>query len=157
VAQELSQGQLGKYNQLMEAYNRAMRDDRVSIEGRRKTPGEAESGQADIIDHTQRQALQMKTVTGDAPDAVTRNLQSAIDQLGGDKGEHPPDGFQRIADIRIDGATNPLRFASRAQILAALRGNLHNLEKLTPADATPGLVRITNAISTFLFTPDELR
>jgi hypothetical protein len=93
----------------MEAYNRAMRGDRVSIEGRRKTPGDAESGQADVIDHTQRQAVQMKTVTGDATDAVTRNLQSAIDQLGGDKGEHPPDGFQRIADILADpGHRGPL-------------------------------------------------
>jgi hypothetical protein len=157
VAQELRQGKLGKYNQLMEAYDRGMRGDRVSIEGRRQIPGDAESGQADVIDYTQRQAVQMKTVTGESEEAVIRNLQSAIEQLGGDKGEHPPQGFQRIADIRIEGAKNPLRFASRAQILAALRGNLNNLGKLTPTDATPGLVRITNAISTFLFTPAELR
>jgi len=150
-------GQLGKYNQLMEAYDRAMRGDRVSIEGRRQTPGDAESGQSDVVDYTQRQAVQMKTVTSESQAAVLRNLQSAIEQLGGDKGEHPPHGFQRIADIRIVGAKNPLRFASRAQILAALRGDLSNLDMLLPDDTSPGLVRITNAVSTFLFTPDELR
>ena len=65
-------------------------------------------------------------------------------------------GFQRIADIRIEGAKTPLRFASRAQILAELLGKLRNLDCLTPSDASPGFVRITNAISTFLFTPEEL-
>lgn len=115
-----------------------MRGDHVSIEGRRQTAGDAESGQADVIDYTQRQAVQMKTVTGESELAVRENLQSAINQLGGIKGEHPPQGFQRIADIRIEGAKTPLRFASRAQILAALRGKLSNLDYLTPTDATPG-------------------
>ncbi len=61
VATELSQGQLGKYNQLMEAHDRDMRGNRVSVEGRRQVPGDPESGQADIVDYTQRQAVQMKT------------------------------------------------------------------------------------------------
>jgi hypothetical protein len=157
VAVELSEGMLGKYNQLMEAYGRAMRGDRVSLEGRRKMPGDAESGQADVVDYTQRQAVQMKTVTSESVDGVVQNLELALEQLGGVKGEHSPQGFQRIADIRIEGANNPLRFASRAQVLDALRGKLRDLDHLTHADAPPGLVRITNAISTFLFTPGELR
>ncbi|TMQ09632.1 MAG: hypothetical protein E6J90_37545 [Deltaproteobacteria bacterium] len=156
VAQELSQGKLGKYNQLMEAYQRALRGDRVSLEGRRQVPGDAESGKADVIDYTQRQAVQMKTVTTESELGVVENVQAAIDQLGGGRGEPPPQGFQRIADIRLEGANTPLRYASRAQVLAALRGKLNHLGNLAPADATPGLVRVTNAISTFLFTPEEL-
>ncbi len=86
----------------------------------------------------------------------SKNLQSAINQLGGYTGEHVPRGFQRIADIRVEGAKTPLRFASREQILAELRGKLRNLEYLTPSDSNAGLVRLTNAISTFLFTTEEL-
>jgi len=157
VAIELRLGKLGKYNQLMEAHERAMRGNRVSLEGRRQAPDDAESGQADVIDYTQRQAVQMKTVTSETEDGVIDNLQKAINQLSGVKGEHPPSGFQRIADIRIDNAANPLRFASREQLLSALRGKLLDLDELTPASATPGLVRITNAISTFLFAPAELQ
>ena len=157
VANELRRGQLGKYNQLMEVNQRAMRGDRVSLEGRRQTSGDAESGQADIIDYTKRQAMQMKTLTSNSELAVRENLQSAIKQLGGAGGETPPLGFQRIADVRIEGPKNPLWTASRTQLLAELRGNLHDLGNLTPPDATPGLVRITNAIATYLFTSDELR
>jgi hypothetical protein len=141
----------------MAAHERAMRGDRVSIEGRRQSPGDAESGQADVIDYSTRQAVQMKTVTSATKLAVIENLQAAIEQLAGETGEHPPQGFQRIADVRIEGPKNPLRVASRAQILDALRGELDGLEHLSPPDASPGLIRTTNAIATFLFTPDELR
>lgn len=157
VARELARGQLGKYNQLMEARDRAMRGDRVGVEGRQHLSSDAESGKADVIDYTTRQAVQMKTVTSASKLAVLENLQSAIDQLGGETGELPPRGFQRIADVRIEGARNPLRVASRAQLLVELRGALSGLDNLIPDDAAPGIVRITNAISTFLFSADELR
>jgi hypothetical protein len=71
-------------------------------------------------------------------DPQIHNLGAAITQLGGYTGEHPPRGFQRIADIRIAGGKNPLRSASRPQLLAALRGNLSNLDDLLPPDSTPG-------------------
>ena len=99
----------------------------------------------------------MKTVTSDKELGVIENLETALEQLGGKKGEHPPKGFQRVADIRIEGPKNPLRIASREQLLVALRGQLYNLDHLTTTDAVPGAVRITNAISTFLFAADELR
>lgn len=89
----------------------------------------------------------------------TRGMQrqKAIDQLAGVTGEQPPRGFQRVADIRVENARNPLRFAARDQILAALRGELHDLDMLMPADAAPGIIRITNAISTFEHARSELR
>lgn len=157
VAGELSRGQRGKYNQLMEAHDRAMGGNRVSLEGRQQVAGDAESGKADVVDYERGQAIQMKTVTGATPRAVVDNLQSAIDQVAGRTGETPPAGFQRIADIRLDEGMNPLRFMSREQLVAALRGQLDRLETLSPPGAAPGLIRITNAIGRFIINPAELR
>lgn len=156
IGHERRIGSNGKLNELMDAYRRVMGGDRVALEGRRKMPGDPESGQADIIDHTQRQAIQMKTVTGESKDALHDNLQKAIKQLSGETGEAPPTGYQRVADIRIEGK-NPMRNASRAQVIESLRSTLHQLENLEPADAAPGIVRITNAIATFIITASELR
>ena len=76
------------------------------------------------------QAIQMKVVTGQDADAVIRNIDSATEQLGGQvksrnaaNAEIPPEGMQRIADIRI-GDGNVLRGASGTDVLAALKGRL---------------------------------
>src|ERR1700733_8122085 len=44
-------------------------------------------------------------------------------------GEQPPSGFQLIADIRLDQGASELRAASRADLVAALRGNLHGFRQ----------------------------
>lgn len=45
----------------------------------------------------------------------------------------------------------------KEQIAAALKGKVHGLEKLSPKDTTPGVVRVKNAISAFLFQLSELQ
>ncbi|MBS1789199.1 MAG: hypothetical protein JST85_15850 [Acidobacteria bacterium] len=157
VAQELRQGQTGKFDQLMEASQRAAEGHRVSLEGRRTAPGDPESGQADIVDYTTRQAFQMKTVTSPTEEAVIRNLQSAVDQLGGAGGENPPAGYQRVVLVKTLVGDNPLSRASRPELLNAIRGQINHLENLTPPDAPPGEVRITNNRGTFTFSAGELR
>ncbi|NEQ54044.1 MAG: hypothetical protein F6K11_28585, partial [Leptolyngbya sp. SIO3F4] len=163
VAQELSQGQTGKYDQLREVARRASEGHDVSLEGRAKMPDDPESGQADIVDHTSREAIQMKTVRSGATDlrtagdALTRNVQSAIDQLGGAGGEIPPSGYRLIAWVRILVKDNPFSRMTRAEILDNLQGQLDNLNTLSPPDTPVGEVRVTNNRGTFSYSPVELR
>ncbi|WP_155894040.1 hypothetical protein [Cystobacter fuscus] len=44
---------------------------------------DARSGQADVVDHTGMEAIQMKSVTGTSLNTFLGNLQSAVEQLGG--------------------------------------------------------------------------
>jgi hypothetical protein len=159
IAGEVANGQRGAMNELLEVVNRARDGHRVSLGGRAFNPADPESGQADVVDHTAREAVQMKTVTSAAEDRVVSNLQSAVDQLGGSGGEVPPTGYQRTADVQITNPDNPLFNADRAAVQDALRGQINNLDNLNPADTPPGHVRITNGNpgSPFTFTADELR
>jgi hypothetical protein len=165
ISQELSQmdpapgnWHTGKFNELMEAYRRAVEQGHdVSLGGNAAAKGSKPAGKADVVDYTAKQALQSKTVTSPKLENVVDNLQKAVDQLNGEHGELPPDGYQRIADIIIENPKNELFQASRDQIAAALKGKVHGLEKLAPKDTTPGLVRVKNAISTFLFQVSELQ
>ena len=50
------------------------------------------SGQADVIDHTGRQAIQVKNVTGKGVDAVVENIREGVQQVKGEHGEVPPLG-----------------------------------------------------------------
>jgi hypothetical protein len=165
ISQELSQmdpapgnWHTGKFNELMEACRRAVEQGHdVSVGGNAAAKGGKPAGKADVVDYTAKQALQSKTVTSPKLENVVENLQKAVDQLNGEHGELPPDGYQRIADIIIENPKNELFQASREQIAAALKGKVHGLENLSPKDTTPGVVRVKNAISTFLFQPSELR
>lgn len=159
ISAEMANGQRGAMNELLEVANRARQGNRVSLGGRRFNPADPESGQADVVDHTAREAVQMKTVTSAAADRVVSNLQSAVDQLGGSGGEIPPTGYQRTADVRITNPDNPLFSADRVALQDALRGQINNLGNLDSAGAAPGRVQITNGNggSPFTFTADELR
>ena len=165
ISQELSQmdpapgnWHTGKFNELMEAYRRAVQQGHdVSLGGNAAAKGGKPAGKADVIDYDAKQALQSKTVTGPKLENVIDNLQKAVDQLNGEHGELPPEGYQRIADIIIEGPKNELFQASRDQIAAALKGKIHGLDKLSPKGATPGVVRVKNAISTFIFQVSELQ
>ncbi|WP_395856645.1 RHS repeat-associated core domain-containing protein [Cystobacter fuscus] len=154
IRQELKQDQQGKLRQFHEAHQRAMKGNEVAIEGRRKIPADPRSGQADIVDHTQEEALQMKVVTGAKEGTVIGNLQSAVDQLGGSRGEFPPDGYKRIADIRIEAPNNPLNNATEHQLRDALRGRIANLDNL---DAGEVHISNTTRAEPYVFTPDQLK
>jgi hypothetical protein len=165
ISQELSQmdpapgnWHTGKFNELMEAYRRAVEQGHdVSLGGNAAAKGGKPAGKADVVDYTAKQALQSKTVTSPKLENVVENLQKAVDQLNGEHGELPPESYQRIADIIIENPKNELFQASREQISAALKGKVHGLDKLSPKDTTPGVVRVKNAISTFLFQLSELQ
>lgn len=165
ISQELSQmdpapgnWHTGKFNELMEAYRRAVEQGHdVSLGGNAAAKGGKPAGKADVVDYAAKQALQSKTVTSPKLENVVDNLQKAVDQLNGERGEPPPDGYQRIADIIIESPKNELFQASRDQIAAALKGKIHGLDELSPKCTTPGVVRVKNAISTFLFQVSELQ
>lgn len=159
IAAEMANGQRGAMNELLEAVSRAREGHRVSLGGRAFNPSDPESGQADVVDHTAHEAVQMKTVTSAAEDKVVSNLQSAVDQLGGSGGETPPTGYERTADVRITNPDNPLFNADRTTVQNALRGQISNLDNLDPPRTPPGHVRISNGNpgSPFTFTAGELR
>ncbi len=158
ISKEVANGQRGAMNELLDAADRARRGNRVSIGGRTKVAGDPASGQADVIDHTARQAIQMKTVTSGLLRGVMDNLRKALDQLGGSGGEHPPDGYQRIADIRITNPQNEIYASDRVRLQKTLRGRLtKNIGNLDGPGAAPGVIRITNGSGTFDFTAAEVR
>jgi hypothetical protein len=164
----------GTRNEILDAASRAARGNDVSIGGRTVEGPGAPKGKADIVDYTSREAVQMKTVTGKDNAAVLRNLDSATKQLGGDipsggtKGaEIPPEGFRRVADIRI-GETSSLSGASRAEVLTALSGKVNNLDNLDSVlgkhgqsvkPDQPGVVRVDTGHpdGPFSFSAAELR
>ena len=157
VSDEIAVGQRGAMNELLEVVKRARQGHRIFAGGRRFSATDPESGQADVVDHTARDALQMKTVTSAAEDKVLSNLNSAVDQLGGKGGEMPPLSYQRTADVRITNPDNPLFNADRATLQDALLGKIRNVDNLEPSGVAPGRVRITNGHGTFDFSATELR
>lgn len=136
--------------------DRAIGGNKVSLGGTRD-PSALNPGQADIIDHTAGEAIQMKTITSPDPAKLPEHTQKAVDQLGGSGGEVPPEGFQRIAEIRIQGTDNPMARADRDGVLDGLKGEIDRLENLEPPGAEPGFVRVINTRGTFEFFASELR
>ena len=146
----------------------------MSLGGRSTAGKTLPAGKADLIDYTSGEAIQMKVVTGRDADAVIRNIDSATEQLGGQvksrnaaNAEIPPEGMQRIADIRI-GDGNVLRGASRTDVLAALKGRLNHLDnldstltqhghKIPPKQAGEIRIDTGHPDGPFRFHADELR
>ena len=151
VDAEVAAGQRGKLTQLQEAARRS-ESERVSIE-RSQQP----EGQADIIGHGTREAVQMKVVTSRSPTAVADNARSAARQLRGEpvrpggEVEVPPQGYSRIADVRIESPDNPMYRLDRAGLRDAL------VEEGITADSLRGVdqLRVTNGTGTHTFTPAD--
>src|SRR5204863_9085127 len=59
--------------------------------------------EADVVDHTTKEAIQHKQVKSPNPDQVGRNFLDAAKQLAGKKNkkEVPPKGYKRVADVRV--------------------------------------------------------
>ena len=164
----------GTRHEILEAANRTSLDHQVSLGGRSTAGKTLPAGKADLIDYTSGEAIQMKVVTGRDADAVIRNIDSATEQLGGQvksrnaaNAEIPPEGMQRIADIRI-GDGNVLRGASRTDVLAALKGRLNHLDnldstltqhghKIPPKQAGEIRIDTGHPDGPFRFHADELR
>lgn len=111
---------------------------------------ELENGQADLVDFTQREAVQSKEVVGPADPnvgdgrmALFANMNRAATQLRGETGEVPPPGFARIGDISI---TNPANFFYSAD-REALSSAIQSTRGLEGVDE----IRITNGLGTEVF------
>lgn len=138
VESELAVGLEGKLQQLLDAAERS-RAGRVGIER-----SESPSGEADVIDHTTREAVAHKRVTSRSTSSVAEHVRKAGKQLRGETGEVPPPGYETIADIRIVNPDNPMFNMGRAEIIEALR-----LDGVTGADLRGVTeVRITNNTGT---------
>jgi hypothetical protein len=156
MQKELKIGLNGKRNELAEAANQARGGDRVSVGGRKKVAGDPESGQADVVNYSSQDAIQMKTVTAEGENsipAVVSHTRKAVGQLQGKFGEVPPDGFQQIAWTKIENPKNALYGADRATLEGHLKGDLG----LKPTDADM-IIRIENGNpgSPFEFRGSEL-
>jgi hypothetical protein len=97
---------------------------------------------ADVVDHTTREAVQHKEVTGTSQRALGNNIDSAGEQLAGAH-EQPPPGYERVADVRLVEPKNPLYMADRSTLAGLLKGR----KSLSHTD----VVRITNGRGTFTF------
>jgi hypothetical protein len=146
VADEVSQGQGGKLAQLREAARRASGGDRVSLEKSQEA-----KGQADVIDLTQREALQIKEVTSKDPSKVAERLGEASRQLRGETGEAPPPGFKKIADIRVVNEQNRMFKMTHTELLEALREEGITQTTVRGVDE----IRVTNGSGPHIFAPTE--
>ena len=147
-----TRGLFGTRDELADAANRARSGHRVSLGGRKKSAGDPESGQADIVDYTERAAVQRKRVVAPGEKAVVDRTYEAVQQLRGEGGEIPPDGYARIARTFI-GEANELFMADRGQLAASLRGKLG----LEPTDADIVLIfENGHPLSPFEFSAGEL-
>jgi hypothetical protein len=117
IKTELAQNQRGTYNVLAEAAKRVVTGHRVAIEISASVP----SHRADLIDHTVREAIQMKTITSKNSNILYNHLRFAIDQLFGRHNEHPPANYNLIAWLKIAAVCNPYAsFTTPQQFAEAL-------------------------------------
>ncbi len=132
----------GPRNEIVGAAGRVGDDavDAVSLGGRANEGGGRPAGEADVVVYNKGgdgEAIQMKAVQGDKAGNVADNINGANRQLGGQnqsgnvegKIEVPPEGFQRVADIRVP-KNNELYGRSRAEVLDALQDQIHNADNL---------------------------
>ena len=99
VAKELTlpAPKFGLFNALKEAATRAASRHRVALESAiLPVPGKA-----DVVDHEDKIAIQMKTVTSPDGDRVVHNLTDAAKQLFGKKTETPPANYGLLAWVKV--------------------------------------------------------
>lgn len=158
VADEVAGGDQGLLNELREAANRSS-SGRVAI-GQSLDP----RGQADVIDHGRREALQVKTVsaperagnTRAGVERVVENIRGAARQIRGEGGprgqgaEVPPPGYLRIVKIIINNPNNSMFPLDRAALLRALIDNGVTRQMLTGTDPALGVqqLQVVNGTST---------
>jgi hypothetical protein len=88
--------------------------------------------QADVVDHTTQQAFQLKNVSSASDNAVRKNLTKAAEQLSGNTGEIPLEGYNKVAKIRMNpelATQNPLYNASRDEVKNLIQETLSEPNK----------------------------
>jgi hypothetical protein len=151
MQKEAATGAHGKREELREALTRAREGHDVSLGGRKFAVGDQKSGNADVIDFTEGESLQMKVVSSADDRALGSNVDKALKQLRGNHKEQPPVGTKRIAKAIIENPDNSLYAADRAAILENLRTYLQQVD---PAEAIT--VRVQNSVNSYDFESSEL-
>jgi len=103
------EGNEGKLQALEDAVARLQRGDVVALEG----------GGADVLDYTTKEAIQHKRIFGKGEKALGDDLIEGGQQLRGELGEVPPEGFKRVIDVRFDPrSSHPLKGGDRNAVRA---------------------------------------
>jgi len=128
-------GKEGKVQALEDAIARLQKGHEVALEGRG----------ADVVDYTTKEAIQHKRIYG--PDRQLKDvLREAAEQLRGERGEIPPEGFKRAIEVRFDPqSAHPLKGGDRN----AVRAVFADRDKLAGVDR----ILITTDQGTFEFSP----
>jgi hypothetical protein len=111
--------QYGTLNVLTEVITGIQAGKTMGLEGRKVNPRDARSGEADLINYTDKEVIQNKVVTG-GMDRVVKNIVEAINQLNGVNGEIPPAGYSKTVRIVLGGA-QPMRQLTRPELVKAIR------------------------------------
>lgn len=151
VLEAIGDGHTQHMQALNDALARMRRGHEVSIEA-----------EADVVDHTTKEAIQHKEIQSDKRDQLNANIKKAASQLAGETGEVPPPGYERVADVRVK-PSSPWYKKSAAEIHTYLKEMKASRDRLKSGDidADPnadiaGLasdleIRVTNANGTFRF------
>jgi hypothetical protein len=151
VIEAIGDGHMQHMQALNDGLARMNRGHEVSIEA-----------EADVVDHTTKEAIQHKEIKSSEPNQLGANVQSAANQLAGHTGEIPPPGYERVADVRVK-PSSPWYKKSAAEIQTYLKEMKarHDRKMAGDPDADPnamieGLapdleVRVTNANGTYRF------
>jgi hypothetical protein len=143
----------GNLRALQEASRRAQLGNKVELEGR-----------ADLVDHTDKEAIQIKSVTSSLPNRIAQAVNDAGIQLTGATGEIPPERYKRVVHVWVDNTMNPAYEMSQKElkdfcckavnlsINASTRPNSAGISQVPSPRRPPGpdlrggpdLVRITN-------------
>jgi hypothetical protein len=117
----------------------------AAVRARAGADVDVENGQADVIDHSTREAVQYKRVQGAGAGGFYNNLREAAKQVRGEKGEVPPAGFTKVVDVRIVNDKHAFWNFTQNQ----LQEKLDDTPELHGVD----IIRITNGEGMFEFTP----
>jgi hypothetical protein len=109
----------GTLNVLSEVLVGVQNGKRMGLEGRKVDARDAESGKADLINYSDKVAIQNKVVTGNAG-MVVANIKEALNQLSGATGETPPVGYAKKLRVVLDGSQS-MRGMSKADLIATIR------------------------------------
>ncbi|MEM8533980.1 MAG: hypothetical protein AAGF95_24255 [Chloroflexota bacterium] len=146
IQDELKRGQYGTQHQLEEAIRRSRHGNIVAVETSTDPPGKG-----DVIDITDGEALQMKTLTTKDGMKVADEIRFAASQFDD---EVPPAGYKRIIDIQIDNSQNQLVNLDRQQVLYDLQHQYFLKQThLVNFDVEELWIKTPN--DTYMFTPDE--
>jgi hypothetical protein len=113
---------VGIRRQMEEAARRSTLGHEVVLDGKYTPEGGTTSYQADILDITSRESVQLKTLTTTSGAQARSEFTKAVDQLAGTTGEVSPPGCRRVAALQFEiGAFDHIGTAAKAEVQRKLQ------------------------------------